>query len=48
MVEARAAIRDLSRGIPISPIVLTSEELEQRQRAGDAFIREILNDGVEL
>jgi predicted nucleotidyltransferase len=45
---ARAAIRDLSRGIPISPIVLTPDEVALRQEQGDAFLREILDTGVEL
>jgi hypothetical protein len=48
-VEAREAIRDLSRGIPVSPLVLTPEEMSVRQQQqGDAFVREILDDGVEL
>jgi len=46
--DARAAIRDLSFRIPISPLVLTPEELAARQKQGDAFIREILDTGVEL
>ena len=48
MADARGAIRDLSRGIPISPLVLTPEEVELQQRQGDAFVCQILNDGVEL
>ena len=46
--DARAAIRDLSRGIPISPLVLTPDEVAVRQEQGDAFLREILDTGVEL
>ena len=46
--DARAAIRDLSFRIPISPLVLTPEEVELRQREGDAFVCQILADGVEL
>ena len=46
--DARAAIRDLSIGIAISPLVLTPEEVNARQARGDAFIREILDTGVEL
>jgi uncharacterized protein len=45
---ARAAIRDLSFGIPISPLVLTPDELALRQAQGDAFVREILDTGVDL
>jgi uncharacterized protein len=46
--DARAAIRDLSRRIPISPLVLTPDEVALREMQGDAFIREILDTGVEL
>jgi predicted nucleotidyltransferase len=48
LVDARTAIHDLSFGIPISPLVLTQEELSAQQERGDAFIREILDTGVEL
>src|SRR5215212_11528176 len=40
--DARAAIRDLSFRIPVSPLVLTPEEVRESQAAGDAFINEIL------
>ena len=48
LVEAREAIRDLSFRIPVSPLVLTPDEIAERQARGDAFIREILETGVEL
>jgi predicted nucleotidyltransferase len=48
LVDARVAIRDLSRGIPVSPLVLTPDELAARQQQGDAFMREVLETGVEL
>jgi hypothetical protein len=48
MARARAAIRDLSSGLPTSPLVLTPEEVRRRREAGDPFIREILEEGVEL
>jgi predicted nucleotidyltransferase len=48
LTDAHAAIRDLSIGIPVSPLVLTPEEVEARQAQGDAVVREILDDGVEL
>ncbi len=48
MSDARAAIRDLSFRIPISPLVLTPEEIELQQQQGDAFVCQILADGVEL
>jgi len=46
--DARAAIRDLTYRLPVSPLVLTPEEVELRQREGDAFVCQILADGVEL
>jgi len=46
--DARAAIRDLSFRIPISPLVLTPDEVALRERQGDAFLREIFETGVEL
>ncbi len=48
MARVRAIVRDLSRGLPLSPIVLTPEELGQRVADGDPFVREILESGVEL
>ncbi len=48
LVEAREAIRDLSFRIPVSPLVLTPDEIAERWARGDAFIREILETGVEL
>jgi uncharacterized protein len=48
LVDARETIRDLSFGIPISPLVLTPDEVTARQKHGDAFIREIFDDGIEL
>lgn len=41
-------IRDLKKGIPIEPIVLTREELEKRIKMGDQFILSILDDGILL
>jgi len=48
MARARAAVRDLSAGLPLSPWVLTPEEVRERRAAGDPFIREVLEEGVEL
>lgn len=42
------AIRDLTIGIAISPLMLTPDEVASRQARGDAFVREILDSGVEL
>src|SRR3989304_5980570 len=38
-------IRDLKKGFPIEPIVLTTEEVEKRVTIGDQFIKEILERG---
>ena len=48
MATVRAIVRDLSRGLPLSPIVLTPEGLRQRLADEDPFVREILESGVEL
>ncbi len=48
MAAVRAAIRDLRRGLPISPIVLTPEELEAHRQRGSAFVQTMLEEGVEL
>lgn len=48
MATVKALVRDLSRGLPLSPIVLTPEELTQRLADGDPFVREIVESGVEL
>jgi predicted nucleotidyltransferase len=48
IVDAHDALGTLAYGLPISPIVLTPEEVDARQRQGDAFVREILNEGVEI
>lgn len=46
MASVRRLIRDLRKGIPVSPIVLTPEEIENRQKKGDHFIKEILSTGI--
>ena len=43
----RAAV-GAHRRIPFEPLVLTPEEIEQRLRAGDQFIAEILHRGELL
>jgi uncharacterized protein len=48
LVEAREVIRDLSFRLPVSPIVLTPDELDLRQQQGDAFVQVILDEGVDL
>ena len=48
MASVRRIIRDLRSGLPVAPIVLTSEELKERVRIGDQFIKEILEKGLSL
>jgi predicted nucleotidyltransferase len=48
MASVRRLIRDLRDGLPVSPIVLTPEEMEKRRQAGDPFVQEILETGVSL
>jgi predicted nucleotidyltransferase len=48
LVEAREVIRDLSFGIPVSPLVLTPDEVQSAQSEGDAVVQEIFEDGVEI
>ena len=40
--------RDLRAGLPLSPMVLTPEEVEQRLARGDQFVADILSSGVEI
>jgi predicted nucleotidyltransferase len=48
MAHVLALIRDLSRGLPLSPVVLTPEELQERLARKDFFIQEILAEGIAL
>ncbi len=48
MATVLRLVRDLYNGLALSPIVLRPEEVEQRLRAGDQFIEQILKEGLEL
>ena len=48
MATVRGLIRDLRNGLPVSPIVLTPEEVEKRRRKGDQFVQQILEEGIIL
>ncbi len=48
MATVRRLIRDLRRGLPISPIVFTPEEFTQRVIGGDPFIETIVDEGIVL
>ncbi len=47
-VEVKRIIYDPNRKIPVSPLVYTPEELEERLRIGDDFIKEIIRKGIVL
>jgi predicted nucleotidyltransferase len=48
MATVLGMIRDLKRGVPIEPIVLTKEEVKERVRIGDQFVQEIIEQGTYL
>ncbi len=48
MARVLSVARDVSRGLPLSPIVLTPDEVEQRLARGDSFLREVLAEGISL
>ena len=48
MGSALAVVRDISRGLPLAPIVVTPEELSARLARGDQFMQEIVETGMEL
>jgi uncharacterized protein len=48
MASVRHLLRDVARGLPIAPIVLTPAEIDARIQRGDQFVREILATGVDL
>ncbi len=47
-VEVKRILYDPNNRIPISPIILTPEELENRLSIGDDFIKEIIAEGETL
>lgn len=48
MATVLRLIRDLKKGIPIEPIVLTSNEVKERIEIGDQFIKQIIEEGIIL
>jgi len=48
MATVLALVRDLYKGLALSPIVLRPEEVAERLKIGDQFVQEILETGVEL
>lgn len=48
MATVLAVVRELSRGVPLAPMVLTPEELAARLASGDQLAQEIVQAGVDL
>ncbi len=47
-VQVKRILRDKSRTLPVSPLVYTEQEIEQRLAIKDFFIEEILKNGDVL
>jgi predicted nucleotidyltransferase len=47
-VEVKKLLWDIEKDIPISPLVYTEEEVEERLKLKDFFVREILENGEVL
>ena len=47
-VEVKRIIYNPDLKIPISPLVYTPEELEERLKIGDDFVKEIVRKGIVL
>lgn len=48
MATVKRLIRDLRNGLAVAPIVLTKQEVEERVKIGDQFVKEMLEKGIEL
>jgi predicted nucleotidyltransferase len=48
MANVLETVHELYDNLPLSPIVLTPSEVEERIKVGDQFIKEILEKGIEL
>lgn len=48
MASVLRCLGDLSYKFPLSPIVLTQQEVEARLQRGDQFVQQILRDGAYL
>ena len=47
-VKVKKIIYNPKRKIPVSPLIYSPDEVKERVRIGDDFIKEILNKGVTL
>lgn len=48
MATTLRKVEDLCYKLPLSPIVLTNEEVDARLQRGDQFVKQIIKDGVYL
>ncbi|MBI5756399.1 MAG: nucleotidyltransferase domain-containing protein [Nitrospirae bacterium] len=48
MATVLGLVRDLYKGLALSPIVLTPDEVKRRLNIGDQFVQEILEKGIIL
>jgi len=47
-MEVRKMIRDISLTVPISPLIYTEKEIEERKAIKDFFLEEIFEKGIVL
>ena len=47
-IEVKRILRDTKRTVPVSPLVYTEKEIDERKILKDFFIEEIFNKGVVL
>ncbi|MBI4412728.1 MAG: nucleotidyltransferase domain-containing protein [Deltaproteobacteria bacterium] len=48
MATVKRLLREVRQGLPVAPIVLTPEELRERTRAGDSFVKGVMAHGLRL
>ncbi|HLC43237.1 MAG TPA: nucleotidyltransferase domain-containing protein [Methylomirabilota bacterium] len=48
MATALGVVRELSRGLPLSPIVLNREEFDRLLNSRNAFVEDIAKEGIPL
>jgi len=47
-IEVKRLLRDITRSLPVSPLVYTEKEIEERNAIKDFFIEEIFEKGEVL
>lgn len=48
IASVKRLIRDIRQGLSVAPIILTPHEVEARKKAGDSFVKQILENGLPL